>query len=121
MGLFDRKKRVELPPLLSDEEIDAALEPPVNYQSVVDYLVDLPKLDYEKLLKVVDIYRNADKDVAKTLGIKLQPTATIDKESKAESENVLDDITFLEDYAPPVKTSTVKVSFNKDFKGKKGK
>lgn len=80
MGLFDKKK-VELPPLISDEELDA-----VNYDQVVDYLVGLNRYDFERIIKVANIYRNANRDVSKLLGLKDVPTATIVKQSQSEAE-----------------------------------
>lgn len=41
-----------------------------SYQDVVDYLRDISQPDYTKILKVVNIYRDADKGVKKVLGIK---------------------------------------------------
>lgn len=41
-----------------------------SYQDVVDYLTALSQQDYTKILKVVTIYRDADKGVKKVLGIK---------------------------------------------------
>lgn len=45
----------------------------INYQDVVDYLRDLSQQDYTKILKVVKLYRDADKGVKKVLGIKETP------------------------------------------------
>lgn len=41
-----------------------------GYQDVVDYMRGLSHADYTKILKVVTIYRDADKGVKKVLGIK---------------------------------------------------
>lgn len=101
MGLFGKKK--ELPPLLSDAEIDAELEPCVNFNSVVTYLEGLSRYDYDKILKVVNIYREANKSASKVLGIKDEPSTTIDKESRSEA-TLDDDLPFLEDDVPPLKT-----------------
>lgn len=56
MSLFSKKKIVPAPE--------------ITYDDVVDYLRDLPQSDYTKILKVVTIYREADKGVKKVLGIK---------------------------------------------------
>lgn len=108
MGLFGKKKQ-EFPPL------NSALETPVvNFNSVIEYLEGLSKADYEKLLKVVNIYRNANKDVHSVLGLKLEPSTTIAKESRDEAELDEDsDIAdLLEDIDPdepkPAKKVTVK-------------
>lgn len=53
MGLFNKKAKE-----------------PTSYQDTVDYLRDLSQQDYTKILKVVNIYREADKSVKKVLNIK---------------------------------------------------
>lgn len=83
MHIFSKKK-TELPPAMSDAEIEAALEPAVNFNSVVEYLEGLSKPDYEKIIKVTNIYRNADKDAAKVLGIQNEPSTVINKESRPD-------------------------------------
>lgn len=45
----------------------------ISYDDVVTYLRDLEQADYNKILKVVNIYRDADKKVKKILNIKEQP------------------------------------------------
>lgn len=45
-----------------------------NYDDVVEFLRNLGQPDYTKILKVVNLYRDADKGVKKVLGIKEQPT-----------------------------------------------
>lgn len=108
MGLFGKKR--EFPPLLSDDST-----PVINFNTVVEYLEGLSKSDLDKLLKVVNIYRNANKDVNKVLGIKDEPSVTIDKESLAEAElDSDDDIPFILDddlvEKPKSKKITVKKS-----------
>lgn len=44
----------------------------IGYNEVLDYLVALPDDDYEKLLKVANIYRRAERQVADVLN----PTST---------------------------------------------
>lgn len=68
MGLFGKKK-LELPPLISDDE----LEPPVNFDSVIQYLEGLNRYEYEKLLKVVNIWRKANQEVNRLLPQKVGP------------------------------------------------
>lgn len=68
----------------------------VNYQDVVDYLREMAQPDYTKILKVVNIYRDADKGVKKVLGIK-EPTAPAPAEDDLAS-NFLDDDTELGDF-----------------------
>lgn len=85
MGIFGKKKQ-EFPPLFSGDET-----PAVNFNSVVEYLEGLSRYDFDKLLKVVNIYRAANKDVHKVLGIKDEPTTAIAKESREEAELDLED------------------------------
>lgn len=96
MSLFN-KKRVESPPTI--------LEPEVNFNSVVEYCEGLSKSDYDKLLKVVNIYRNANKDVCNVLGIKDEPSHAIAKETKEEAQA---DIPFIMDDVPTTKKKLAK-------------
>lgn len=74
------------------------LEPPViqnvvDYDSVLNYLVGLGRRDYDKIFKVADIYRKANDDAAKVLGVKNEPITAI-KETEApvpDSETAQDD------------------------------
>jgi hypothetical protein len=80
------KKQVELPAaIMADEN-------PVNYDSVLDYLVGLDAREYDKLLKVAVIYRDANKSATKVLGVKDQPTTKLkdDKPTDEEMDNALD-------------------------------
>lgn len=85
MGLFSKK---------ASEPINSE----TNYQDVVDYLTELGRHDYDKILKVVNIYRTADKDVKKVLNIKevaphinhVQPQSFLDDDD-TELGNFLDD------------------------------
>ncbi len=52
----------------------AAPAPEITYDEVVDYLRDLAQTDYTKIIKVVGIYRDADKSVKKVLNIQDVPT-----------------------------------------------
>lgn len=77
MGLKDRlfgKQRepqaVEIPAILQPEE-------PVNYNSVLDWLLGLSDKDYKTMLDVVQVYREAGKTTAKLLKIKDQPTTEL--------------------------------------------
>ncbi len=73
------KQPVELPPFMAEQD-------PVNYDSVLDYLVGLDGKEYDKLLKVAVIYRDANKSAAKVLGVKDQPTTTLKSETVTEDE-----------------------------------
>lgn len=87
MGIFS--KRVKLPaeqlPMLQPED-------PVNYNSVLDWLVGLSKTDYIKMTKSVDIYRDANAKVAKVIGVRDEPNTTIkqDKPTEEEEDTILD-------------------------------
>ncbi len=80
-GLFKKREtsQVELPAILQPEN-------PVNYDSVLDYLVGLDNKDYDKLLKVAVIYRDANKSAAKVLGVKDQPTAQLKEPKPTDDE-----------------------------------
>lgn len=79
---FNKRKRqqVEVPAVLTQQE------DPVNYNSVLDYLVGLSKTEYDKMFKVANIYRNANKDAAKVLGVKDEPTTQLKSEEPSQEE-----------------------------------
>lgn len=87
-GLFGKRKRGATEPV----SIPAVLQPedPVNYNSVLDYVVGLSDKDYKKLTASAEIYRDANKKVAKLLGIKDEPTTTISTEKPEISDDELD-------------------------------
>ena len=72
--LFTKGKRepqpVEIPAILQPED-------PVNYNSVLDWLLGLSDKDYKTLQEVVSVYREAGKTTAKLLKIKDQPTTVL--------------------------------------------
>lgn len=77
MGLKDTifgKKRepqkVEIPAIMQPED-------PVNYNSVLDWLLGLSDKDYKTMQEVVNVYRDAGKTTAKLLKIKDQPTTAL--------------------------------------------
>lgn len=76
MGLRERligkrqNKPVELPALLEPED-------PVNYDSVLDWIVGLSQADYDKFMAVAKIYREANQKAAEALGVKDQATTTL--------------------------------------------
>lgn len=79
-------KAIKLAPVLTEPEN------PVNYTSVLDYLIGLSQSEYGKILKVSGIYRKAKKAEAKILGVKDEPTTMIkeDQPSDTEIDNALD-------------------------------
>lgn len=87
-----------------------------TYQDVVDYLRDLDIRDYAKVLKVVGIYRDADKGVKKVLGIK-ENSVTDPATADAIADDLLsDDDTalgnFLDDEPPKPAKKTTKIKVN---------
>jgi hypothetical protein len=78
MGLFSKRKKPLLGALLTEEEMQPV--DPVNFDSVQAYLVGLSRQDYDKMLKVSAIYREANKNTAKILGVKDEPTTSIKEE-----------------------------------------
>ena len=79
LGKKREKQAVELPAILQPEN-------PVNYDSVLDYLVGLDAKEYDKLLKVAVIYRDANKSAAKVLGVKDQPTTKLKDDTPSDDE-----------------------------------
>jgi hypothetical protein len=94
VGILDKlgKKRkanpVELPALLAKDAN------PVNYDSVLDYLVGLSEEDYKKICKVTGIYREANKKAATVLNVEDQPTTSLveDKLTDEEIDESLDQL-----------------------------
>lgn len=84
MGFFDRKKH-ELPPLMDEADII----PPYNV--VLEYLVGLSADDYEKVIKVAGIYRQADQDACDALGKPNEPTTFIEPPKLSDSRFTDDD------------------------------
>lgn len=70
---------VELPPIMQPED-------PVNYDTVLDWLLGLSDKDYKVMLEVVGVYRDANKTSAKLLKIKDQPTSTLMPTKQTEDE-----------------------------------
>lgn len=86
MGIFNRnqkQKLTELPSVLTKED------DPVNYNSVLDYLVGLSRTDYDRINKVSAIYRNANKEAAKILGVKDE--ATVELQPPKPTDEEIDD------------------------------
>lgn len=114
MGLFGKKR--ELSPLLPGVNIEAGLDNPVNFDTVLDYLVGLNRYDFDRIIKVAGIYRAANKDAFKVLGVKDEPTAVITKETREKL--VLtdsDEISFMLDDEPALpKKPKTKVKVKKD-------
>jgi hypothetical protein len=89
MGIFGKKKREELPAdvrtaadAMADEQLE---DQPANYSTVLDWLLGLSEKDYKKMGTVVDIYRKANADTAKALGIKTEPTSFLPHADNTEA------------------------------------
>lgn len=95
------QKGVKLPAVLTEPEN------PVNYNSVLDYLVGLSQREYDKINKVSVIYRKANQEAAKVLGVKDQPTTKL-KEEKPSDEQIDDalDVALHSDYIEDITTET---------------
>lgn len=114
MGILDnfKKGKSDRTPVAVPE----AMKPqdPVNYNSVLDYLVGLSQDDFKKMTRSAEIYRKANKDVANLIGVEDEPTTSIQtSQPELEDEdldNLLsankDDLTtaFLEDEIPADKS-----------------
>ena len=88
--LFGKRREpqpVEIPAILQPED-------PVNYNSVLDWLLGLSDKDYKTMLEVVNVYRDAGKTTAKLLKIKDQPTTELlpSKPTEEEVDSQLDDL-----------------------------
>lgn len=76
MGLRDKlmgkrdAKPVTLPEVLEPED-------PVNYDSVLDWMIGLSESDYKLMRQVITIYRDANDKAAKALGIENTPTTQL--------------------------------------------
>lgn len=69
-GVKREPQPVEIPTILQPED-------PVNYNSVLDWLLGLSDKDYKTMLEVVQVYRDAGKTTAKLLKIKDAPTTEL--------------------------------------------
>lgn len=110
MGILDNFKRDKAPrtPVSVPESMKP--EDPVNYNSVLDYLVGLDAKDFKKMTRSAEIYRKANKDVADLLGVEDTPTTSIVTDKPEVSDDDLDAMlnapkdelasAFIEDEAP---------------------
>lgn len=71
--LFKKPKK-ELPPLMTEADWN---EPTASYDQVLDFLVAVNKSDFEKIIKVANLHRKANCDVAKITGMKHEPVPSI--------------------------------------------
>lgn len=79
MGLLNRKDKLQtLPPIsINDDGEVTRYEEAVNYNSVVDWLCGLSDEDYARTCEVAAIYRKANADAAKALGVEVEVSSFI--------------------------------------------
>lgn len=93
MSIFSRKKREELPAdirraaeaMTTAQEIFEQQQPAANYSTSLDWLLGLSNPEYAKMIKVVEIYRKANSDTARALGIKTEPTSFLPQPDNTET------------------------------------
>lgn len=61
----------------TDKPTALAPDEGATYDQVIDFLVAVNDKDYQKIIKVADIYRAANVDVARASGVKLEPANSI--------------------------------------------
>lgn len=89
-GLFGKRKSRSSEPVTLPDAMKA--EDPVNYNSVLDYLVGLSGDDFKKMTKSAEIYRKANKDVASLLDIEDEPTTAIKTDKPELTDDEMDDM-----------------------------
>lgn len=72
-----KKKRSDWKDMFSS---DQTAKQKVNYEQTINYLTGLSRSDFDKIVKVAGIYRAANKEAAKIIGIKEEPTASIQED-----------------------------------------
>lgn len=109
MSLFSKRKKV-MPALISDEELDATC---LNYNTVLEYLVGLSGDDYTKICQVAAVYRQADFEACKVLGVENEPTTFITPpEQETEPSSVGDDFIDMLEETPKAKSKSKKIKVN---------
>lgn len=94
MGLRDILARRTIKPIV----LPAIIEPtdPVNFDSVLDWLIGLSVEDYVRMTKIAEVYRSADISAAGILGVKhkavnkLLPKPLTDKQIDAGLDMLLE-------------------------------
>lgn len=89
-GLFGKRKSRSSEPVILPEAMKA--EDPVNYNSVLDYLVGLSSDDFKKMTKSAEIYRKANREVASLLDVEDEPTTAIKTEKPEITDDEMDDM-----------------------------
>lgn len=103
MDFFKRKK--VLPPLFSEAEFAEV----ATYEQAVAFLEGLGPDEYAKVIKVVEICRQAQNDCAEALGQPLMPSTFINPKPPVDEDepNFLDDML---DEKPKNKSKKIKVN-----------
>lgn len=118
MGIFNKNNRKDVIRLLNsrEPEIEEQQLTEVDYNSALDYLVGLSNRDYDKIIKVSVIYRSANKEASKVLGIKEEATTALidppegepviisDQDEDEIIGSILDDTEFIEQEIIPKKS-----------------
>lgn len=109
MGLFTKKKSPAFT-AVDDQELFVK----VDYNSVVDWLVGLSDEDYEKVNQVTVIYRAANKETCRVLGVEDKPSTFIIQPEEPATEDDGIEAAFLGDDEPEyIKTPTKKAKTTK--------
>lgn len=108
MDLFKRKRK-ELPPLMSAADFDIVPEQ-TNYEAVLNWLIGLSADDYAKVGKVADIHRKAYYDASKVLGLPDEATTFINPPEQVDDLQTLDPIFLEHEPAKKAKSKSTKVS-----------
>lgn len=89
MGIFTKQN--DTPAfLLDDADTENAAAEQLNHSDVLNYLIALDDDAYEKLQKVINVYRKAEKQVAEIMGND-EETAPAEVTAADMSEQELDD------------------------------
>ena len=86
------KKRRDWKDIFSNDQV---AKQKVNYEQTINYLTGLSRSDFDKIVKVAGIYRVANKEASKIIGIKEEPTVSIQEDlidAKVDEATNLEDI-----------------------------
>lgn len=95
-------------------QMPALLEPndPVNYDSVLDWMLGLSEAEYKLMRQVITIYRDADQKAAQALGVEVKPTTFI-KGKKLTSKQIDDGLDQLLVTPPKVLKAAMQIDHKK--------
>lgn len=111
MGLFDRKNVNEETKELLASIDDQLQEDETEKSKVLDYMLELSDEDYEKLLKVAKIYREANRKAADIMGV---PKALDGEKVEVRVEHTDESSTFIETDDTKGKTKDAKKATEKN-------